>query len=67
MQDFRSAKPLFCVAGGRGMAPPPLRDKTTVLVLKQQLWTLTYRFLLDLDTCLAEEAQNWTDSTVDYD
>ena len=42
--------------GGGACAPPAAGSSR-----KQELWTQKYDPLLDLDTCLTPEAQNWTD------
>ena len=43
-----------------GTRPPPSTQNHAV-VSQTKLWTLVYDLLLDLDTCLAPEAQKWTD------
>ena len=61
IRDVHYAKPWFCVASGEGLAPPLLQHKTTVVCPKQSIWRLINDLLLDLNTCLTPEAQNWTD------
>ena len=40
---------------------PPSATRSNGFVGETKLWTLTYYSLVNLDTCLKAEAQNWTD------
>ena len=53
-------KPQFCDAGERGACPSPPATQNNVFVSQTKLWTPTCN-LLDDDTCVTPETQNWTD------
>ena len=59
-QDLDYANSGSASQAGRGLPSPPALQKPG-LTRKQKLWPQIDPLLLDLDTCLTPEAQNWID------